>query len=181
MTAQQLAALALAVVLVCWVLGAHNRLVMLRNAIAQVWSRVDDAARQRASAAAPLLAALREPLAAEHGALDALQATLAESARTAAAMTTRPVDGANASAWLAAESALAAAASRVFALLDQHAALRDAAAVASGAAGWRDADARLRFARQLFNDAAETYDAAIAQFPTHLLLRPFGYARAGRI
>ncbi|MDH4060033.1 MAG: LemA family protein [Aquincola sp.] len=39
---------------------------------------------------------------------------------------------------------------------------------------------RLAAARQWFNDAGQTYDQAIAQFPTRLLVRWFGFQRAGR-
>ena len=68
--------LALAAVAVFWMVGAYNRLVALRNAVSQAWGRIDDTLRLRAAAAEPLLAALREPLASEQGALDAMQASL---------------------------------------------------------------------------------------------------------
>ena len=74
-----------------------------------------------------------------------------------------------------------AAASRLFALLDQNFELRSHEGVAPHAAGWRDASARLVFARQLFNDAAAAYNEAIALFPTRLLTRVFRFRAAGRI
>ena len=181
MSKEQLIALALGAVLVFWMVGAYNRMVALRNAIGQAWAKVDEALRQRAAAAAPLLAALRGPLAAEQGALDSAQAALSEAARTAAAMAARPVHEAHAAAWVAAESALAASASRVFALLEHAAELRAQETVAAGAAAWREADARLVFARQLYNEAAMVYNAAIALFPTRLLVPMFRFERAGRI
>ena len=81
MNAQQIGLLVLAAVLVFWTVGAYNRLVALRNTIAEAWAKVDDALRQRQAAAEPLLAALREPLAAEQGALDAWLAASTEAAR----------------------------------------------------------------------------------------------------
>ena len=36
---------------------------------------------------------------------------------------------------------------------------------------WRELAPRLSFARQLFNEAASSYDEALAQFPTRLLVR----------
>jgi LemA protein len=177
----QLVALAVGAVLVFWMVGAFNRLVALRHAITQVWGRVDDALRQRAQAAEPLLAALRAPLAAEQGALDTVQAALAEVARAAAAMSARPLLRANATAWVAAEAALSAAASRLFALLDFSDAAREDPAVTANAALWRQADARLVFTRQLFNEAAQAHDAAIALFPTRLLAPMFAFGPAGRL
>jgi LemA protein len=181
MTRNPLIALVVAALLVFWMVGAYNRLVTLRNAIVQAWAKVDEALRLRTQAAAPLLGALAQPLAAEQGALDAVQAALDQVARMAGVMGTRPVDLANAAAWVSAETRLSAAASRLFALLEQHAELRVQDAVAGGAQAWREADARLAFARQLFNEAAAGYDAAIAVFPTRLLLPMFRFGPAGRI
>ncbi len=181
MSTEQIVALALGAILVFWALGAYNRLLALRNAVGAAWTKVDDARRQRAEAGEPLLAALREPLAAEHDALDALQTQLAESARAATTMSARPVIESQAATWVAAEAGVAAAASRVFALVEQSAEVLTIEPVATGAARWREAEARLTFARQLFNEAGETYNAAIALFPTRLLLPLFRFGRAGRL
>ena len=94
-------------------------------------------------------------------------------------MATKPIVEQNAQAWVAAETALAAAASRVLALLDQHNELRNADPVAALATTWRDGQARLPFARQLFNDAAMSYNDAVGLFPTRLVARGFGLNRAG--
>ncbi|MDP2006626.1 MAG: LemA family protein [Rubrivivax sp.] len=181
MNGQQIALLALAAVLVFWAVGAYNRLVVLRDAIAAAWAKVDESSRQRASAAQALLAALREPLAAEHGALDAWQAALADAARAAATLGAKPVVPAHALAWVAAETALSAAASRVFSLLEQQAELRQQETVAGQVQVWNEASQRLRFARQLFNEAAAPYDEAITTFPTSLLVRAFRFGAAGRL
>lgn len=181
MNAQQLLLLALAAMLVFWMVGAYNRLVALRNAIAEAWAKVDEALRQRQAAAEPLLAALREPLAAEQGALDAWLAASTEAARAAASMGSKPVVQAHAVAWAAAEAAQSAAASRVFALLEQHSELRLQDPVASQALAWRDAMKRLGFARQLFNESAAPYNEAIRTFPTRLLVGLFRFGPAGRI
>jgi LemA protein len=173
--------LAAAAVLVFWMVGAYNRLVALRNSIGEAWSKVDEALGQRAAAGAPLLAALQGPLAAEHGALTTLQTALAELQRCAAVMSAKPVVEAHAAAWVAAESQLAAAASRVFALVELHADARSDAGVTTEAARWRQAQQRLTFARAVFNEAAAGYNDAIVLFPTRLLLPLFGFGRAGRV
>ncbi len=181
MTQNQWLLLALLAVHVFWMVGAYNRLVSLRNAIAQAWAKVDEALRLRAQAADPLLAALRGPLAAEHGTLDAAQAALTDVKRTATAMAARPVVVANAAAWVTAEAGLSASASRLFALMEHSEALQLQEDVAANTRSWRDADARLAFARQLFNEAAEAYNTAIALFPTRLLVPMFRFGKAGRI
>ena len=176
-----LLAAALGAVLLFWVIGAHNRLVAMRNGIADAWSKVQQALEQRGAAVAPLVAALREPMAAEQGALDSWLAAHADAAKAAAALAARPVDEERAQAWLAAEAGLAAAATRVLALLDQQPELRLQDPVATLAAGWRDGQARLPFARQLFNEAASAYNEALGVFPTQLVAKGFRLGRAGLI
>jgi LemA protein len=180
-TRELIVALALGALLLFWMVGAYNRLVALRNVLGEAWAKVDDALRQRGAAAEPLVAALREPLAAEQGALDTLQSALIETTRAAAEMAAQPVLEPHASAWVGAEAAVGAAASRVFALFEHNAELRLHEPVSGSATGWREASARLAFARQLFNEAADAYNEAIAVFPTRLLVRLFGFGRAGRV
>jgi LemA protein len=181
MSRGQIAALAAVAVLVLWMVGAYNRLVALRNVIKQAWAKVDDALHQRAAAAVPLLEALHKPLAAEQGALDRLQAAHQEAARAAVVMGGLPVVQAHAGTWVLSEAALAAAASRVFALVESSDEVRQAPDVQTQATLWREAQARLVFARQLFNEAAEDYNAAIALFPTRLLVPMFRFGPAGRL
>ncbi|MBL8345354.1 MAG: LemA family protein [Rubrivivax sp.] len=175
-------ALGIVAVLGFWVLGAYNRLVSLRNAVAAAWAQADEAQRRRGEGTEQLVAALRAPLADERGALDALWSAQAASARAAGAMSARPLVAANALAWAEAERHLGAAAARVFALAEGQAeALAGNTAVAEARAAWAEGEQRLRFARQLYNDAAAVHDEAVAVFPTSLLSPAFGFPAAGRL
>jgi len=174
----QLVVLALAAVLVFWMVGAYNRLVAQRNAIAAVWAGLAETLRQRGEVVAPLLVALHEPLAAEHGALDALRASHEQAQAAAAEMKAHPLNTAAVSGWRNAESALASAASRVLALLDQHAELRTTPAVATAVATWQLAESRLAHGCQVFDAAVTAYNEATAQLPTRWLLRLFGFSPA---
>jgi LemA protein len=162
-------------------LGAYNRLVALRNDLGQAWAKVEEAQRQRGASITLLVTALREPLAAEHGALDALLSAQGASTQATSTMASRVAAEGTAASWVAAEGALTAAASRVFALLEQHAELRTQEPMAGIVRTWHEREPRLAFARQLFNEAAQSYNAALAQFPTRLLVRLFGFRRAGRL
>jgi LemA protein len=181
LTQTQLLALVGAAVLVFWMVGAYNRLVALRNVLAGAWAQVDEALRQRGDAIARLEVALREPLAAERSALDALLAAQVQLRAAADALGARPVAATLAAALLTSESALAASGSRVLSLLDQQRELRQEGPLAAHLAAWSEADARLPFARQLFNQAAAHYDDAVRQFPTGLLARVYGFSAAGRL
>jgi LemA protein len=176
----QIGILVLAAVLVFWALGAYNRLMAQRNAIAQAWARVAEALQQRATVPVPLVAALREPMAAEHGALDGLLlGPRSRRARGGRDECARPVLPANAQAWVTAEATLAAAATRLMALLDQHPEALAAEPVAGLVATWQEAQARLPFARQLFNQEAQAYNEAVALVPTCWLARVFRFRPAG--
>lgn len=174
-------ALVVGAVLVFWVVGAYNRLVGLRNGIAHSWAKVQLTLQQRAEALTPLVTALRGPLAAEHGALDAVLVAHAEALRCAAAMQAAPGSRANAQAWVASEAALAAAASRMLALMAHTSGLHDNAAVAQALAAYTTAQDRLPFVRQLFNESAQAYNEAVALFPTRLVAHSFGLRPAGVI
>jgi LemA protein len=177
----QLAVLALAAVLVFWMVGAYNRLVALRNVIAGAWMGIHEALQQRGEVVAPLLLALQEPLAAEHGALEAFRTSHGLAQAAAAEMKARPLSAAAVTGWRSAESALASAASRVLALLEQHAELRTTPAVATAVATWHLAESRLSYGCQVFDTAVDVYNAATVQLPTRWLLRLFGFAPAGRL
>ena len=181
MSAEQLAVLALAAVLVFWMVGAYNRLVALRNAIAAAWVGVAETLQQRGEMVAPLLLALQEPLAAEQGALDALRVSHGQAQAAAAELKARPLSTAAVAAWRSAESTLAPAASRVLALLEQHAELRTTPAVATAVATWHLAESRLAYGCQVFDSAVAAYNEATLQLPTRWLLRLFGFAPAGRL
>ena len=181
MTPGQIAALALAAVAVFWMLGAYNRLVALRNAVGSAWQQVDEALARRGAAVAPLVAALRGPLAAEGAALDALLAGQAQVSAAADALRPRPVLALQAAALVQAEAPMASASARVLALLDLQPELRDVAEVAPLAKALRDAEPQLAFARRLFNEAVQAYNDAARQFPTRLLTRLYGFGTAGRL
>lgn len=178
MSIQQGLLIALAALLLFWALGAHNRLVGLRNAIITAGAQLDEPLQRRAAALRALLQALRTALADEAGALDALAAALAHTQAAADALRARALQPANASEFAAAETALAAAQARVLALLEQHRELAGDADLAVQRAALGDAAQRLGFARQLFNDAVHCHNLALRQFPARLLATLLGFGPA---
>ncbi len=181
MSTQQLLLIAAAALLVFWVLGAHNRLVALRNGIIAAWAQVDEPLQRRAAALLPLVAALRSHLSDEHGALDAVLAAQTQLQSAADALRARPAQAPRAAALVAAEATLQAALSRLLALLDQRSDLAGADDLGPLVAEQRDATQRLAFARQLFNDAVGSYNDAARQFPTRLVSSLFGFGAAGTL
>jgi LemA protein len=181
MSRQQWVALIIAAVVVFWMVGAYNRLMALRNRLGRAFEQVEHWVGRRSGAVAALAAALREPLASEHGALDALIAADERVRRAVADWRARPVAEPSARALVGAEAEMGSAASRALALVDQQPELAAGEAVAQHLAALRESQTRLAFARQLFNEIAAQYNAAARQFPTRLLARSFGFGSAGSI
>ena len=185
MTSHWLFQLALLAILLAWVVGAYNRLVRLRTAILSAWDQIVAALVKRSEAMAAVADAVRVPLAAEAVTLQALadadtrQRTAADGVRQARARI------ADVSLWVTAEAALASPASRLRALIELQPALvheSDAGPQLSAAlTAWREAEPRIQFARQGFNDAVDVYNKAIHQVPTRLIASALGFRSAGRI
>ena len=173
--------LAIAAVIVFWMVGAYNRLVALRTAIGDAFRQVDELVQRRAAAATALAAAARDKMPSEQAALDAWLAAQTTSRQAADALRARPVMAPLATALMNAEPPLSAARSRVMALLEQHPEVTAEATTAAHVATLRETEARLVFARQLFNEAAQAYNDAVRLFPTRLLARLYGFGTAGRL
>jgi LemA protein len=172
--------LAAAAVIVFWMVGAYNRLVAMRSAIGDAYRQFDELLQRRADAAATLESQARAVLVGEEGAIDAWQALRAASHKAADTLRARPVNAELAQALAGAEAALAASTARVLALLEQQQA-RLAPAAAAQLAALLELDARIGFARQVFNEAAKAYDEALAEVPTRVLARLYRFTPAGRL
>jgi LemA protein len=180
-TSGQLATLLSAAVLVFWMVGAYNRLVRLRNDIGTAWAQIDGQLQRRAQALPVLLGALREPMAAERPTLESVDTAQQQVQAAADALRAAPVRVEAASGLTGALAQLDSTLARLLALLDQQPDLRAEPAVASGLSELHDVGLRLAFARQLFNEAVQAYNAAARQFPTRLLTRLYGFGTAGRL
>jgi LemA protein len=181
MTAEQLGVLALAAVIVFWMVGAYNRLVRMRQAIVTAWGQFEQQLQRRAAALPALLDPLGEPLQAERATLEAAAAAEAQVQAAAARMRAKVLVPDSAAAVASAIAMLDSALMRLRALLDQHLELRERAPIAAALRELHDVDLRLAFARQLHNDAAKAYEAAARQWPTALLARVYGFGPAGRL
>lgn len=167
--------------LVFWLLGAHNRLVALRNAILVAGQQIDVPLQQRAASVPPLVDAVRAHLPDESATFDAVLAALAQLPAASDALRPRPAQAERAASFARAEATLNAALARLLALVEHRPELLADAAVAAPVATLREAAPRLAFARQLYNDAVAAYNDAARQFPTSVVARLFGFGSAGAL
>jgi len=184
MTPHWLIQVAILAILVFWVVGAYNRLMRLRNAVASAWAQVEPALAKRSEAMAQIVEIVREPLAAEAGTLQALADADLRTRQAAEAVRAARARAAEVSQWVAAEAALASPAARLRALIElQPALMQEAARAASlrpALDAWIESEPRIGFARQTFNEAVQAYNHALHQWPTRLITAVFGFSGAGR-
>jgi LemA protein len=173
--------LAVAVVLLFWMVGAYNRLVRLRSAIGTAWTQFEAQLQRRADALPALLAPLEAAMPAERPAIEAVRTAEMQVTQAGVHLRASPVCADSAAALFVGLAQLDSALSRLLALLDQHAELRAIPEVAASLRELHDVDLRLAFARQLFNGATEAYNQALDQFPTRLLAGLFRFHPAGRL
>jgi len=175
MTSGQIGAAVAGVVLVCWIVGAYNRLVSLRNVLVERFDAIDALCRSRHALLERQLELLATALAGARPRLDALDAAA------------RQADAARARA-----QARATAASAVTSLRVAEEILADARArlpvqtmggdeLSGVHARLASDDAALAFARREFNTAVDRYNTAVRQFPTVLVSWLFGFHAGGTL
>ena len=177
----QIASLVLAAVLVFWMLGAYNRLVRMRNAVGRAWAACESPLQQRAGATASLLEALREPLAAEAPTLQAVSAAQAHLEQATRSLKASPVSADAAAEFSVAMAALEAGLARLVSLCEHASALQERAEIRQALASLQEARVGLSFGRELYNAAVATYNKALAESPTRLLVGLYRFGPAGRI
>ena len=185
MTSHWLFQLVLLAVLLAWVVGAYNRLVRLRASIVSAWEQIVAALVKRSEAMAAVADAVRDAMVAEAATLQALADADAKQRGAADGVRQSRARIADVSLWVSAEAGLASPASRLRALIELQPALIHESdfgpQLAAALTAWREAEPRIQFARQGFNDAVDLYNKAIHQVPTRLIASPLGFRSAGRI
>jgi LemA protein len=175
MSTSQIVGGVLSAALLFWIVGAYNRLVRLRGAIVRRFGPVDEQFTLRHGLLQQQIDALAPLLPSAMPRIDALRAANRQLAAACAHARQRPgAVGAITSLRLA-DEILAEARARlpVQSIAGLDLAELNAQLTAS--------DATLAFARRQFNDAVAGYNAAVAQFPTAMIVGLFGFRAAGSL
>jgi LemA protein len=181
MNTLQIVTLLVIAVLLSWAVGAYNRVVEMRNAIASAYAQIETQLRRRHELVPQLVEVLRPALHAEHGTFDAVLAASAQSHAAASDVRMRPGAAQPVAALALAEQVLAGMLARLYALLEQHPEQGHDAVVAGIVAELTAIAQKVEFARQLFNAASLRYNEAVHQFPTSMLAPLFRFAPAGQL
>lgn len=175
------AGFAIVAVLGFWILGAHNRLVRLRQAVASAFAQIDVHLRQRHELLAELIAAAAPLHADAPEAVAAVEAARLEARSAADRMAQRTKQVERLARLVLAEKALRVEVSRMITLVKAHPELRSDPRLRSAMKQLSTTQHRLSAARDSFNATVLQHNRSLKQFPTRLVAAMFGFREAGQL
>lgn len=152
--------LVVAAAVVLWVITAYNRLIALKNQVANAWKQIDVQLKRRHDLIPNLISAVKGAMDFEKNTLEAVI-----SARNKAVSAT----GGGVAQVARAEGELTQALGRLFALSENYPQLKATANIQQLQEELTSTENKVGFARQLYNDVATSYNTAQQQFPTNLV------------
>ena len=167
--------IAVAALLVFWTVGAYNRLVRLKNIIANAFGQIDVQLKRRYDLIPNLVEAAKKYLQHEYATLEAVIAARNQARTASDAVRSRPGKADAVIALAAAEQALDGSLGRLFAVAEAYPDLKADQTIRELSEELTSTENKVGFARQAYNDAVLDYNNAQEQFPTLLLARLFGF------
>jgi LemA protein len=153
--------------LIVWLIAGYNRLVALRNQVANGWKQIDVQLKRRHDLIPNLVNAVRGSMDFERDTLTAVM-----EARAKALTATGPADAAQK------EGQLSQALGRLIAVAENYPTLKSNENVKMLMEELSATENKVGFSRQFYNDIATNFNTAQQVFPTNLLAGSFGFKPA---
>ena len=175
MTTAHFVWIGLVALLVFWAVGAYNRLVRLRNTIANAFGQIDVQLKRRYDLIPNLVEAARKYLSHEAATLEAV--TLARNQARSASDTVRarPTNAKAVNKLSVAEATLSSSLSRLLVVAEAYPDLKADAVIKGLTEELTSTENKVAFARQAYNDTVLDYNNAQAEFPAVVLARLLGF------
>ncbi|RZJ11710.1 MAG: LemA family protein [Acidovorax sp.] len=170
--------LGLIAVLVVWGVSVYNRLVQLRNRIANAFGQIDVQLKRRYDLIPNLVEVAKGYLAHEAATLEAVIRARGQAQGAAAAVRAEPGSASAMGALAAAEGVLGGSLGRLMVVAESYPELKADATMQSLSEELTSTENRLGFARQAYNDQALEFNDAATQFPDLVVARLLGFAPA---
>ena len=153
--------------LIVWIIAAYNRLVGLRNQVANGWRQIDVQLKRRHDLIPNLVNAVRGAMDFERDTLTAVM-----DARAKALTATGPADAAQK------EGQLSQALGRLLAVAENYPTLKSNDNVKMLMEELSATENKVGFSRQFYNDMATNFNTAQQVFPTNILAGNLGFKPA---
>ena len=176
MSLQTIVSLTLLAMLVFWAVGAYNRLVRLKNIIANAFGQIDVQLKRRYDLIPNLVEAAKKYLQHEQATLEAVISARNQARSASDTVRSRPGKTDAVIALAAAEQTLDSSLGRLFALAEAYPDLKADQTIRELSEELTSTENKVGFARQAYNDAVLDYNNAQGQFPALLVARLFGFA-----
>lgn len=175
MSATAWVVLGLIAALLVWAVAVYNRLVQLRNRIANAFGQIDVQLKRRHDLVPNLVEVAKGYLAHEAATLEAVIQARGQAQGAAAAVRAQPGSANAMGALAAAEGLLGSSLGRLMAVAEAYPDLKADATMQSLSEELTSTENRLGFARQAYNDQALEFNDAAAQFPDLIVARLLGF------
>lgn len=176
MSVTTLVSLTIGALLVFWAVGAYNRLVRLRNIIANAFAQIDVQLKRRYDLIPNLVDAARKYLQHESSTLEAVISARNQARSASDAVRARPTRAGAIVALAAAEQALDGSLARLFTLAEAYPELKADQTIRELSEELISTENKVSFSRQAYNDAVLDYNDAQGQFPALVVAWLFGFA-----
>ena len=168
--------IALVALLVFWAVGAYNRLVRLKNTIANAFGQIDVQLKRRYDLIPNLVEAAKKYLQHEQGTLEAVTVARNKAKSASDAVRSKPTQAAAVVALAAAEQALDGSLGHLFAVAEAYPEFKADQTLRDLSEALTSTENKVSFARQAYNDAVLDYNNAQGQFPALLIASLFSFA-----
>ena len=175
MSFQTMVYITLLALAVFWVVGAYNRLIRLKNGIANAFGQIDVQLKRRYDLIPNLVEAAKKYLQHEQETLEAVIAARNQARSASDRVASRPGQADAVIALAAAEQTLGGSLGRLFALAEAYPDLKADKTIRELSEELTSTENKVGFARQAYNDAVLDYNNAQGQFPALLVARMFGF------
>lgn len=164
--------------LVLWVIGLYNGLVVLRNRYKNAYAQIDVQLKRRYDLIPNLVETAKGYLKHERETLEAVIAARNQAAGAAAALAKMPGDATAMRAFAQAETGLAGVLSRLMAVAERYPDLKANEQMSRVSEELASTENRIAFARQHYNDEVTAYNVKRELFPSSLVAGIFNFAPA---
>jgi len=158
--------------LVFWLIGAYNKLIGLKNQVANAWKQIDVQLKRRHDLIPNLVNTVKGAMQFERDTLEAVVAARNQ------AIQVQQAPGAHVGQTAAAEAQLSGALSRLLAVVEAYPDLKATGNVAQLQEELTSTENKIAFSRQHYNDTATEYNTKQQQFPTNLVAGMAGASSA---